>query len=222
MIHQHPYMSLLLSIQPFDAILFSHLILSTLSLCLSISFSLSLFLLPSQSDVLHFREDFLRNGPMVDGIAPNDAVDRLSRFKEELKIRERKMDSYRGYVRSKTLSFTFHHLSDHLSAMIEIHLPPLSFFFFDFYVFPYFCISVPLEVRNCSLFRWRNIPNWCRLKRRSNWQISFSHFMLMYWEHYPIGRMFFGLMWQSRLVRFCLEAFIVIFLKYIFLPSFFR
>jgi hypothetical protein len=49
-----------------------------------------------KSDVLHFREDFLRNGPMVDGIAPNDAVDRLSRFKEELKIRERKMDSYRG------------------------------------------------------------------------------------------------------------------------------
>ena len=38
---------------------------------------------------------------MVDGIAPNDAVDRLSRFKEELKIRERKMDSYRGYVSSE-------------------------------------------------------------------------------------------------------------------------
>ena len=163
MIHQHPYMSLPLSIQPFDAILFSHLILSTLSqsLLLSISLSPSLFLSltlslslpPSQSDVLHFREDFLRNGPMVDGIAPNDAVDRLSRFKEELKIRERKMDSYRGYVRNNTLSSTFHHLSDHLSAMIKIHLPPLSFFFFDFYVFPYFCISVPLEVRNCSLFR---------------------------------------------------------------------
>ena len=49
-----------------------------------------------QSDVQNFREDFLRNGPMVDGIAPNDAVDRLSRFKEEFKIRERKMDSYRG------------------------------------------------------------------------------------------------------------------------------
>lgn len=47
-------------------------------------------------DVEQFREDFLRNGPMVDGIQPNDAVDRLSRFKEEMKIRERKMDSYRG------------------------------------------------------------------------------------------------------------------------------
>ena len=49
------------------------------------------------------------------------------------------MDSYRGYVRSKTLSFTFHHLSDHLSAMIEIHLPSLSLFF------RFLCISVFLH-----------------------------------------------------------------------------
>eukprot|EP01040_Poterioochromonas_malhamensis_P004773 gene4773-5123_t len=47
-------------------------------------------------DVEQFRDDFLRNGPMVDGINPNDAVDRLSRFKEEMKIRERKMDSYKN------------------------------------------------------------------------------------------------------------------------------
>lgn len=47
-------------------------------------------------DVQNFREDFLRNGPMVDGINPNDAVERLSRFKEEYKIRERKMESYLG------------------------------------------------------------------------------------------------------------------------------
>jgi dynein heavy chain len=47
-------------------------------------------------DVVNFREDFLRNGPMVDGINPNDAVDRLSRFKEEFKIRQRKMESYAG------------------------------------------------------------------------------------------------------------------------------
>mmetsp|Transcript_17913 Transcript_17913/g.16185 ORF Transcript_17913/g.16185 Transcript_17913/m.16185 type:complete len:3436 (+) Transcript_17913:1-10308(+) len=47
-------------------------------------------------DVSNFREDFLRNGPMVDGIHPNEAVDRLNRFKEEYKIRERKMESYRG------------------------------------------------------------------------------------------------------------------------------
>lgn len=47
-------------------------------------------------DVTNFRDDFLRNGPMVDGINPNDAVDRLSRFKEEFKIRQRKMESYRN------------------------------------------------------------------------------------------------------------------------------
>lgn len=47
-------------------------------------------------DVENFRNDFLRNGPMVDGISANDAVERLSRFKEEYKIRDRKMDSYRG------------------------------------------------------------------------------------------------------------------------------
>ena len=47
-------------------------------------------------DVEQFREDFLRNGPMVDGINPNDAVDRLNRFKEENKIRDRKMESYKG------------------------------------------------------------------------------------------------------------------------------
>jgi dynein heavy chain len=47
-------------------------------------------------DVANFRIDFLNNGPMVDGIAPNDAVDRLSRFKEEYKIRQRKMESYMG------------------------------------------------------------------------------------------------------------------------------
>lgn len=47
-------------------------------------------------DVANFRDDFLRNGPMVDGVHPNEAVDRLNRFKEEFKIRERKMESYRG------------------------------------------------------------------------------------------------------------------------------
>jgi dynein heavy chain, axonemal len=47
-------------------------------------------------DVEHFREDFLKNGPMVDGISAGDAVERLGRFKEESKIRDRKMESYRG------------------------------------------------------------------------------------------------------------------------------
>ena len=47
-------------------------------------------------DVDNFRQDFLTNGPLVDGMDPNEAVDRLNRFKEELKIRERKMDTYCG------------------------------------------------------------------------------------------------------------------------------
>eukprot|EP00606_Chrysophyceae_sp_TOSAG23-5_P000883 GSChrysophyteH2.ASY1.ANO1.1544.1 assembled CDS len=47
-------------------------------------------------DVAAFQDDFNRNGPTVDGIKPEDAVDRLNRFKEELKIRERKEESYQG------------------------------------------------------------------------------------------------------------------------------
>jgi dynein heavy chain len=49
-----------------------------------------------KADVENFREDFLRNGPLCDGVNPNDAVDRLKRFKEEMTIRERKMDTYCG------------------------------------------------------------------------------------------------------------------------------
>jgi len=47
-------------------------------------------------DVVQFRQDFDKNGPLVQGLAPMDAVDRLSRFKEELKIRERKYELYKG------------------------------------------------------------------------------------------------------------------------------
>jgi len=45
-------------------------------------------------DVYHFRQDFLKNGPMVQGIEPMVAVERLKRFKEEYKIRERKYNLY--------------------------------------------------------------------------------------------------------------------------------
>ncbi|CCI47848.1 unnamed protein product [Albugo candida] len=45
-------------------------------------------------DVKHFREDYLANGPMVVGIPPSEAVERLNRFKEEYKIRERKHELY--------------------------------------------------------------------------------------------------------------------------------
>jgi len=47
-------------------------------------------------DVVNFRDDFLKNGPMVDGVHPNEAVERLKRFQEEFKIREGKMESYKG------------------------------------------------------------------------------------------------------------------------------
>ncbi|KAH9103464.1 hypothetical protein AeMF1_002875 [Aphanomyces euteiches] len=45
-------------------------------------------------DVKHFREDFVANGPMVMGISAAEAVERLNRYKEEYKIRERKQDLY--------------------------------------------------------------------------------------------------------------------------------
>ena len=47
-------------------------------------------------DVESFKNDFVKNGPMVDGLDPNEAVDRLNRFKEEFKIRDRKQESYKG------------------------------------------------------------------------------------------------------------------------------
>ena len=48
-----------------------------------------------QDDVVQFRRDFIENGPMVQGLAPLESVDRLSRFKEELQIRERKYELYK-------------------------------------------------------------------------------------------------------------------------------
>lgn len=47
-------------------------------------------------DVQSFYSDFSKNGPLVKGLAPMEAVDRLSRFREETKIRERKFDLYHG------------------------------------------------------------------------------------------------------------------------------
>ncbi|KAF1317985.1 Dynein heavy chain, partial [Globisporangium splendens] len=45
-------------------------------------------------DVKHFREDYMANGPMVIGIPPVEAVERLNRYKEEYEIRERKFELY--------------------------------------------------------------------------------------------------------------------------------
>lgn len=57
-------------------------------------------------DISQFRADFSSNGPLVRGLAPMDAVDRLSRFKEELQIRERKYELYRGGEEMFALPFS--------------------------------------------------------------------------------------------------------------------
>eukprot|EP00820_Chromera_velia_P029268 Cvel_12266.t1-p1 / transcript=Cvel_12266.t1 / gene=Cvel_12266 / organism=Chromera_velia_CCMP2878 / gene_product=Dynein gamma chain, flagellar outer arm, putative / transcript_product=Dynein gamma chain, flagellar outer arm, putative / location=Cvel_scaffold794:55107-67642(+) / protein_length=1727 / sequence_SO=supercontig / SO=protein_coding / is_pseudo=false len=47
-----------------------------------------------RKDVKAFREDYEKNGPMVHGIKPRDAVERLKRFKDEYDVRARKKDIY--------------------------------------------------------------------------------------------------------------------------------
>lgn len=49
-----------------------------------------------KTDVQNFYTDFTKNGPLIKGLAPMEAVDRLSRFREEMKIRECKFDLYHG------------------------------------------------------------------------------------------------------------------------------
>ena len=45
-------------------------------------------------DVNDFREDFEKNGPMVKGIQPKEALNRLKRFSEEYQVRHRRYESY--------------------------------------------------------------------------------------------------------------------------------
>lgn len=45
-------------------------------------------------DVVNFKEDFDQNGPMVKGIEPKEALNRLKQFSEEYSIRKRKFDTY--------------------------------------------------------------------------------------------------------------------------------
>ncbi|CAD7937238.1 unnamed protein product [Amoebophrya sp. A120] len=47
-----------------------------------------------KKDVQDFRKNYEANGPMVDGIPPKQAVERLKRFREEYQIRERKQQIY--------------------------------------------------------------------------------------------------------------------------------
>ncbi|RHY51106.1 hypothetical protein DYB38_003376 [Aphanomyces astaci] len=47
-----------------------------------------------QADVLQFRTEYTVNGPMVSGIKPTEAVERLARFKDSLALRDRKLEVY--------------------------------------------------------------------------------------------------------------------------------
>ncbi|OQR97844.1 dynein heavy chain, outer arm [Achlya hypogyna] len=47
-----------------------------------------------QVDALAFRADYNANGPMVSGIKPAEAVERLARYKEMLALRDRKLEVY--------------------------------------------------------------------------------------------------------------------------------
>ena len=45
-------------------------------------------------DAVEFRAHFEKSGPSVPGIAPEEAVERLKKFKDQLATRERKMEMY--------------------------------------------------------------------------------------------------------------------------------
>ena len=47
-----------------------------------------------KQDCAEFRADFEKNGPGAPGCSPEEAVERLKRYKNELDVRERKMDMY--------------------------------------------------------------------------------------------------------------------------------
>lgn len=47
-----------------------------------------------KKDVTRFRAEYERSGPMVKGIPPREAVERLKRFKEEFEVRDRKQEIY--------------------------------------------------------------------------------------------------------------------------------
>jgi dynein heavy chain len=46
------------------------------------------------TDVVDFRKSFEKNGPMVPGIEPREALNRLRMFSDEYSVRKRKFDSY--------------------------------------------------------------------------------------------------------------------------------
>ena len=54
-------------------------------------------------DVVQFRNDYLANGPMVKGISPSEAMDRLRRYGDEFELRARKYELYSGGVYGRDL-----------------------------------------------------------------------------------------------------------------------
>ena len=79
--------------------------------------------------MIKFRQDFVSNGPLVQGLVPMDAVDRLSRFKEELKIHQRKNELYKGGEELFSLPYQDYPLLDKTAKEVA-----LASELFDLYV----------------------------------------------------------------------------------------
>ena len=47
-----------------------------------------------KKDVRDFRKDYEAKGPMVEGISPREAVERLKRYREEYEVRSRREAIY--------------------------------------------------------------------------------------------------------------------------------
>lgn len=47
-------------------------------------------------EVTSFRAEYLAKGPMVEGISPEDAMERLKRYEDEYELRQRKRELYNG------------------------------------------------------------------------------------------------------------------------------
>ena len=48
------------------------------------------------AEVTCFRAEYLAKGPMVEGISPDDAMERLKRYEDEYELRQRKRELYNG------------------------------------------------------------------------------------------------------------------------------
>jgi len=48
-----------------------------------------------KKNISDFRADYEKSGPMVEGISPNDAMERLRRFEEEYKVKDEFYTIYR-------------------------------------------------------------------------------------------------------------------------------